>query len=376
MDNDDVEVKESRREILAKAWDEAEDKKDDNRESDNSRLGVGEEQRITESDVGKKEVSDDNESAGGREKVAKSQEIGKKSAEDETQKKEVDAARAEVAGRSAPATDRAPNSWKPAIREHWANLPPEVRAEVSRRELEVQQTLSQTAQVRRFAQDFAQTINPYSHLIRAQGSTPLQAVNNLMGTAARLMQGNQQEKATTVAEIIANYGIDIQVLDQVLSNGTYNPGNAPSQTQAVPTWAKPIFGFMDNLQRMQEQRQLQIQQEADQAIQQLEQRPFFEDVREDMADLMETAANRGRVLTMEQAYEKAIALNPEISKIVEQRKRAETSRNPVSEAAATLARARKAASSVKGSPAGTKAGANGKMTRRQQLSEAWDDTQS
>ncbi len=359
------DVKESRREVLSKAWDEVEEKqepvhaeKPENIELPHKAPDEG----VRSSDAEAPEKNSD--------KVEKE---AKKLESDNSQKKEEQAARESLSAKPVPVTDRAPNSWKPAIREHWTKLPPEVRAEVSRRELEVQQTLSQTAQVRKFAQDFAQTINPYSHLIRAQNSTPLKAVENLMQTAAGLVQGSQQQKAAIVADIINNYGIDIQTLDSVLTQ-KYNPQSAQQpQVQAPPAWAKPIFGFMDNVQKMQEQRQLQLQQEADQAISILEQKPFFDDVREDMADLMEAAANRGRALSMEQAYEKAIALNPELTKIVNQRKLAETNRNPVSEAAATLARARKASSAVKGAPTGPRSGANGKLSRRQQLSEAWDD---
>jgi hypothetical protein len=368
MENDDteIEVKESRKELLTKAWDEAE--KD---ESEPSGHGTPAKD-LAAPDVG----------AGDKSVPTKPAEVADKTLKAEQDKKEGAAAGAlerKPGDKPVPVADpnaeRAPNSWKPATREHWAAVHPEVKAEIVRREKEIQVTLSQTAQVRKFAQDFAQTVNPYSHLIRAQNSTPLQAVNNLMATAAGLMQGSAEQKAKIVSEIISNYGIDIQVLDKVLSSGGYNPAGAQPQ-QPVPQWAQPLFGFMDNVQKMQQQRQVQMQQEADEAITALEQKPFFDDVREDMADLMETAANRGRLLTPEQAYERAIALNPEIKKIIDQRELAAKNRNPVSEAAATLARARKAASSVKGAPVGAKAGGPaGKQTRRQQLLEAWNDAE-
>lgn len=353
-----ADEKETRRDMLAKAWDEAE--KDDETPLEEHKH---EEAKVVEP-----------------EKVVEEPKLEAKPKPEDPDKKEARAAtelgKKPAAGAAAPVvTDKAPNAWKTSTREHWAKLPEEVRSEINRRELEVQQTLTQTGQVRKFAQDFAQTIQPYSHLIRAQGSTPLQAVNNLMQTAAGLMQGNPEQKARIVSDIIANYGVDIQTLDTVL---TSMAGQRPQNPQqAVPDWARPMFGFMENVQKMQEQRQHQLVQEADQAIAAMEQKPFFSDLKEDIADLMETAANRGKVLTMEQAYERALALNPEIAKIINQRKLAETNRNPVSEAAATLARARKASSTVKGAPGGTKVGVpNGKMTRRQMLSEAWDDSSS
>src|SRR5688572_18603519 len=168
------EVKESRKEILMKAWEEAEG---------------GDEPKHVGADTASPEDHAGDESAPAKsveavdetDKAPEKSEKGKEAVKEESPDKKEARAAADLERKpvSAPATgDKPPNSWKPATREHWSRLPPEVRAEVSRRELEIQQELSKTAQVRRFAQDFANTINPYSHLIRAQNSTPLQAVNN------------------------------------------------------------------------------------------------------------------------------------------------------------------------------------------------------
>jgi hypothetical protein len=67
-----------------------------------------------------------------------------------------------------------------------------------------------------------------------------------------------------------------------------------------------------------------------------------------MADLMEVSSNRGVQLSLEDAYNQACKLNPEIASVMEQRQRA-------AEAEAQQQRmqgAREAASSVGGAPAG------------------------
>lgn len=370
MEND---AKESRREQLAKAWEEVEEK------DESTKLeGDGESAKADDSGSEAQAAGKEHSEAPDGKQAEKAE--ADKGTENPDKKEAQAAADLErKTERSSAPADRAPVAWKPATREHWGRLPPEVRAEITQRELSIQQELTRTGQVRKFAQDFANVVAPYSHLIRAQNSTPLQAVNNLMQTAAGLVQGNQDQKARIVAEIIANYGVDVQNLDKVLSAGAYNPQNVQNaQTNAVPQWARPIFGFMDNLQKMQEQRAQQLQVEAEQALEAMAEKPFFDDLREDMADLMETAANRGRTMTMDQAYSYALSARQDLKKIVEQRNAAERNRNPVSEAAATLARARKAASSVKGAPQGTKVGAaaGGKLSRKQQLMEAWNDQES
>lgn len=282
---------------------------------------------------------------------------------------------------AAPApTDRAPVSWKPAQREQWSKLPADVRAEINRREREIQEGFKQTETVRKFANDFAQVVQPYTHLIAQQGSTPLRAVENLMRTAAGLSTGSQEQKARIVAEIIGNYGIDIRTLDNYLS-GVVKDGRVPAavpQPEAPPSWARPMFEFMETVKTGRQQAEERARSEAQAEIERISEKPFFEDVREDMADIMEVATRRGREMTLEQAYNQAVKMHPEISGILSQREAAAKARNPVSEAAATLARARKAASTVVGAPTGEGSGAikATPKTRREAIEEAWEQASS
>lgn len=272
-------------------------------------------------------------------------------------------------------TDRAPNSWKPAVREHWAKLPSEVRAEVSRREKEILQGMSQVAQIRKFGNDFAQVIGPYSHLIRAQNSTPLQAVSNLMQTAAGLTTGSQEQKAAIISDIIHNYKVDLKMLDQVLSQHAQNPPAYRNRQQptneAPPAWAQPIFSFMTEVQTARERREQEGQEKAAKDIEQFQDHPFFDDLREDIADILEMAANRNRTLTMEQAYKIAIDANPEIKKIIDQRAAATRNANGGD---SRITRARRAAKTISSAPKGDKVG--GKLvggTRKEALEAAWEE---
>jgi hypothetical protein len=90
----------------------------------------------------------------------------------------------------------------------------------------------------------------------------------------------------------------------------------------------------------------QKQAEAAKSVQEVAQEEFFEDVRQDMADLIEVAQRRGVALTLKDAYTRAVGLHPEISKVVSQRAAA-AARTP----AGATQRARAASSSVRSSPA-------------------------
>jgi hypothetical protein len=264
---------------------------------------------------------------------------------------------------------KAPQSWTPAEREHWGKLPKEAQAAVQRRELEVQQVLSRSADSRKFQDQFVRTVQPFAHLIRAQNSHPLQAVHNLMTTAAGLTSGTQPQKAAIVAEIIANYGVDIQTLDDVLSKRPVQQNQpAPGALPAPFVEAlKPIHQFMSQQEQARAQHIQQIQVQAQEAVDKLD-LPFLDDLREDMADLMEMASARGRIMTAEQAHAIAASANPEIKKILDQRARA-ARQNDTNK----IIRAKKAGSSITGAPNGSATGSAKPNSRRAALAEAWDE---
>lgn len=348
----------ARREVIEKAWDDAEKAE-----------SAPEEKPVIEAVAEEvKEPVAEAPAAEPTEKVDTPYDVEKKAATAREQPATPAAA--------APVTDKAPASWKPALREQWAKLPPDVRSEVNRREREIQEGFKQTESVRKFANDFAQIVQPYSHMIAASGSTPLRAVASLMQTAGQLTSGDQEQKARVVANIIGQYGVDPAVLDKVLS-GLVKDGRVSVQNpqpEQPPAWARPMFEFMSTVQQRQVMAQEKAKQEAAEAIEQMAEKPFFEDLREEMADVMEVAARRGMTLTLEQAYDRAVKLNPEISGILAQRAAAAKVRSPVSEAAATLARARKASSTVASAPAGDGARAvNAPRSRREAIEAAWEN---
>jgi len=385
-------AEQTRRELLEAAWDKIEEKDDDVATVDDDSLGRGKTDPVRPVDDTTDGTSSPNDGVdleGGEDdstlaKEKKTEKEPKKPAKDATQIKEEQAA-ATVDGKGEPGrpaeqiADKAPMAWKAGAREHWAKLPPDVRAEINRRELHIRQTLSQTAGVRQFAQEFAQTIQPFAHLIRAQNSTPIAAVKNLMSTAAGLMQGNPQQKAAIVAEIMQNYGVDVLALDKYLEHnwdvnaGRIKGGNG-QRTEAPPAWAQPLFAMQQQIQETMTAQQQRVQMEADEKITAMESQPFFDDLRDDIADIMEISANRGRSMTIQQAYEKAIQLSPEISTIMTNRRKAEELKS----GGKNISRARRAASSISGGPSGKAAGNRGEgpKTRREQLREAWDNAES
>jgi hypothetical protein len=227
--------------------------------------------------------------------------------------------------------ERAPASWRPETREHWAQLPEGVRAEVSRREAEVARTLQDTAEARKTVEAVMKTIEPYQHFIKAENSNPLQAIDNLMATAARLRTGTAPELATLVAGMVSQFGVGrfgngfVELLDQALAGQT--PKADPQQLaidQALNQRLAPLQNMYAQFQQAQQSQQMQAQQSAQNEVAHfLDKAEFGEDVRDDMADLLEVAQRRGQNLSLSDAYKKACMLNDNVRAVLSQRVRAQ-----------------------------------------------------
>jgi len=264
------------------------------------------------------------------------------------------AARMQPGPKSGPKQDKAPASWKPDVREHWGALPEPVRAEIARREVEHARFMQETAEARRTADAVAQVVQPYMHFIKAEGSNPIQAIDNLMSTAARLRTGTGPELAGLVAGIVNQFGTGrfgphfIEMLDSALAGQQPKPADPQTAQieQLLNQRLAPVQGMLTQFQQAQAQAQYQAQAQAQNEVAQfIAKAEFGEDVREDMADLLEAAQRRGQNMTLQQAYEKATFMNDSVRRVMQQRQAAQGAQVHTQAAQ----RARAAAVSVSGS---------------------------
>ena len=266
---------------------------------------------------------------------------------------------------------QAPVSWKPGIREHWSDIHPEVQDEIARREADHNNVLNDSAGFRKVADEYYRTVAPFQSLIQAQGSTPAEAIHNLMSTAAQLTQGTPARKAEVVLNIINEYGVDISMLDQILAGQPVADDPNAALLTSIDERLAPIHNFMGGVQQQQTTRNETVGAEAatELATFATAHSEFYEDLRDDMADLLEMAANRGRAMTMEEAYERAAGAHPDIGPILSQRKAAAAGKlDP-----AAAARKRNASSSIRGTPNVGGEGAGAEATVRGTIEQLWDD---
>lgn len=252
--------------------------------------------------------------------------------------------------KSGPKVDKAPASWRPEVREHWAQLPETVRAEVARREVEVQRTLQETAAARQYAESINRAFQPYEAYIKAEGANPLQVIDNLMGTAVRLRTATGPELAQLMAGMVQQFGTGrfgqqfIEQLDSALAGNAprTDPGQAQLQ-QVIQQQLAPVQQFMSQFQQAQAAQQAQVAQRAANEVEQfLGRTEFGNDVREEMADLLEVASRRGQELSLADAYKQACLMNPQVRAALQARQKTRQAQNQSSVAQ----RARAAAVSV------------------------------
>ena len=236
---------------------------------------------------------------------------------------------------------KAPQSWRPNVREKFAALPPEVQQEVIRREREVEQTQRESAEARQGYQRFRETLAPFEHMIRAEGADPYRTVGNLMQTAMALQSGAPGTKAGIVANLIKHYGVDLNALAATLE------GQPVAQQEQQPYRDPRVDQLLSQVEQARSYKQQQLAQEAQRLIGEIQGEEFFGDVKDAMADILEVAAKRGVAMTPREAYNRAVWADPHVAEVLQQRQAAKLARTPNG----ATQRAQAAAASIKGSPA-------------------------
>lgn len=239
---------------------------------------------------------------------------------------------------------KAPSSWKPAAQEAYlkaergeALTPEEVRIltnEANRRESDFHRGVEEFKTHAQKARAYEQVIAPYQQTFQQLGVDAPTAISALLKADHTLRYSDPATKAQYLQQLAQQYGVN---LEQIQNPPQYDP-----QTQYL-------------MQQLNELRQTQAQwhnsiqqQEQTRANQELEQfssagNAHFEAVRNDMADLLET----GKATSLQDAYEKAVWMNPDIRQSLIEQQRSEAQKKAMAEAQAI--RAKTAAVSVKGS---------------------------
>jgi hypothetical protein len=278
------------------------------------------------------------------------------------------------AGNTAGAGDsiKAPISWGPEEREQWSKIPRNLQEKVMQREGELNNMLQTTKAARETHSAFSRLTQQYgSALSGVMGNTPMETTSNLFSTVANLRMGSPIQKAQIVADLINQFGVDINTLDSAIV-GAAPPPEQQQQNQIeqmVNQRMAPFEQMMGQQNALKVQQGQQRQQAANAEVQQFAQKAeFLGDVRNDMADLIDMATSRGQQMSMVDAYKKACTLNPQIMGVLKQRaKQAQLTGNNNS-----MAGKRNAASGISGQRTGNNSSDMSDMSMRETIEAQWD----
>jgi hypothetical protein len=243
-----------------------------------------------------------------------------------------------------PAPRKAPSSWKPAAQEAFlkadrgeALTAEEIKLltqEAERRESDFHKGVSEFKGHSERAKAYDAAIAPYQQHLQSLGVDAPTAINALMRADMTLRTSDPVTKAQYFAQLAKEYNIDLNQLQE--------PPQVDPQTQYL----------MNELQVLRNQQQMWQNQarQQEQAIAQDQlasfatpDRPHFDAVRNEMATLLET----GSAKDLQEAYEMAVWMRPDIRQSLLDQQRAEAQKKALEQAQAQ--KARTAAVSVKGS---------------------------
>jgi hypothetical protein len=261
--------------------------------------------------------------------------------------------------------DFAPKSLSATAREAWRDTPAAMKAEITKREQDFQQGIQKYAEGAKRSEGMDRALAPYQQYLQMSGGAG-KTIQTLLQTGSGLQMGSPIQKAQIIGNLIQQFGVDIHTLDGLLS-GNGAPPEMQQQNAVQQQVQAALQPYQQHMQQVQHQQQYEQQQAAGAihgeigTFSQAPENEFYNDVKMQMADILDLAANRGQNMGLKEAYATACQLNPEIKRIVDGR----------ALTASTQSR-RRAGSSIHGSPGGP-GGGGAQDNMRNAIEDAWDN---
>ena len=239
----------------------------------------------------------------------------------------------ESAADGQPEEEPAPSSWKREVAQKWQDLPSEVKNEINRRESDYHKGIEQYKQYAGIGRDIERVIAPHMETIQKLGVHPMEAVGALLNADRQLRTGTPEQKAQLLGQLAQEYGIDLK------------------QVQPLPPVDPAVMQLRQQNQQLQRFQQSVIEQQNSQAMSEIERfskdpaNVHFESVKDDMGLLLQS----GKADNLQDAYDKAVWMRPDIRKSLVEQQRTEAEKRAAQ--AARKNRAKSASVGIKGSSA-------------------------
>lgn len=252
-----------------------------------------------------------------------------------------------------------PPSWSKNLAEKWATLPDEVKLEIAKREEEVTRGFTRDGEDKKMAREFKDVFSEYEKqgIVFPRGYKD--TVKELLGAAKVLNYGSPQEKLNYIDATARSVGIDLR---SALGIGQSNPEVAQQNNLPNPE----LYALQQRQAQLEaeirRQNELQDQmqsKEASEIINKFASDPahkYYHQVAPQMGRLIQS----GFASSLEDAYEKAINLDPDLSSMRIEEARLEAIAKFREKTTSQTNAAKKAAVSITGAaPTGSLRGSQG-----------------
>ena len=203
----------------------------------------------------------------------------------------------EVVAEEKPAKPR-PSSWKKDYEESWGKLDPNLQDYISQRESDFAKGVSTYKSQWDQAQPIMSTIEKFAPVLQQNGLDAATWINSLGTAHQTLVYGNPDQKLQMFAQLANDYGVDLNGL-------TGGQGVSPQFSMI----AQELSQIKNQWQQFQSQQEQQEQTQLKGEIESFSKdKPYFDDVRETMAGLLQN----NMASDLNTAYDKAIRLHDDI----------------------------------------------------------------
>lgn len=238
-----------------------------------------------------------------------------------------------------------PHTWKPDYTPKWETLDPDLAEYITQREKEQAEGVKPLLTKAQQADELLKEFTPYDHLLKADNATPQTAIRSLLQTAAVLRTADPLTKAKLVAQTMQQYGVPFEYVQQFFGQG----GGQPALDPTVAHLYQTVTQLQQELQSTKQATQQAETQAATRQVESFLAKPEYKYAKE-LAPSMAQLLEHGMAESMEDAYDKALRLNPQLFDKAMAETRAEADRKAREEATKAAQAARNAAVQVKGAP--------------------------
>ena len=266
-----------------------------------------------------------------------------------------------------PVWRRPPASWKKDYHEVWQKADPKMQEYAWQREEQMRAGVEPLLSKAQFADTMQEAIAPYLPTIQGMGLTPEKAVSALMQADFTLRTAPPQQKMQLFAQLAQSYGINLGAMGA-------NPQAAPQNSVDPLVWQlqNELNNVRGEVMGWKQQQEMQQNQQLLGEINQFSLKAdHFEEVRPTMIQLLQS----GMAETLEQAYDKAIRLNPDLFEQVSKAQQAEQAAKQAKEYNRAAKAARAAAVSVRSATPSANTAPKA-ANRRALLEEAFSETET